>query len=38
MLIDPARAPASIVQDGQTVYFCSRGWRDEFLTATVSPV
>ena len=31
MLIDPAEAPASIEQDGATLYFCSRGCRDEFL-------
>ena len=31
MLIDPAQSPASIEQDGTTVYFCSRGCRDEFL-------
>ena len=31
MLIDPARAGASVEQDGERVLFCSRGCRDEFL-------
>ncbi|MEX2210794.1 MAG: ATP-binding cassette domain-containing protein [Gaiellaceae bacterium] len=31
MLIDPARARASLVQDGERLVFCSRGCRDELL-------
>ena len=31
MLLDPAQAPARIERDGATLYFCSRGCRDEFL-------
>jgi putative ABC transport system ATP-binding protein len=31
MLIDPARAPASLEQGGELLLFCSRGCRDEFL-------
>ena len=31
MLIDPARAPASLEQEGELLLFCSRGCRDEFL-------
>jgi putative ABC transport system ATP-binding protein len=31
MLIDPARAGASLERDGELVLFCSRGCRDEFL-------
>ena len=31
MLIDPARARASLEQDGERLLFCSRGCRDEFL-------
>ena len=31
MLIDPARARASLEQDGERFLFCSRGCRDEFL-------
>ena len=31
MLIDPAEAPASLEQDGGTLYFCSRGCRDQYL-------
>ena len=31
MLIDPARARASLVQRGERIVFCSRGCRDEFL-------
>ncbi|HEU5065561.1 MAG TPA: ATP-binding cassette domain-containing protein [Gaiellaceae bacterium] len=37
MLIDPGEAPASIEQDGTTVYFCSRGCRDEFLAPDRTP-
>ena len=38
MLIDPAEAPASIEHDGVTLYFCSQGCRDEFLTEGGTPV
>ena len=37
MLIDPAQAPASIEQEGTTVYFCSRGCRDEFQSPEPTP-
>jgi len=30
MLIDPADAPASIEHDGSTLYFCSRGCREQY--------
>jgi putative ABC transport system ATP-binding protein len=30
MLLDPDRAPASIGEDGEMLYFCSRGCRDEY--------
>ena len=33
MLVDPAEAPASFEQDGATLYFCSRGCREEFVAA-----
>ena len=33
MLIDPEQAPASIDRDGERLFFCSRGCRDEFLTS-----
>src|SRR5512134_3683370 len=32
MLIDPARARASFEQDGERLFFCSRGCRDEYLS------
>jgi putative ABC transport system ATP-binding protein len=38
MLIDPAEAPASIEEDGTTLYFCSRGCRGEFLGTLGTPV
>ncbi len=31
MLVDPAHAPASLHVDGQTVFFCAAGCRDEYL-------
>ena len=31
MLVDPEQAPASHELDGQRLFFCSRGCRDEFL-------
>ena len=37
MLIDPANAPASVEQDGTTLYFCSRGCRAEFLDELGTP-
>jgi YHS domain-containing protein len=37
MLIDPAEAPASLEQEGGTLYFCSRGCRDEFLVGAGTP-
>ena len=37
MLVDPAEAPASTEHDGVTLYFCSRGCRDEFLTEEDTP-
>ena len=30
MLVDPAAAPVSLERHGSTLYFCSRGCRDEF--------
>ncbi len=38
MLIDPADAPASVEHDGATLYFCSRGCRDQFLTESGTPM
>ncbi|HEU0247873.1 MAG TPA: ATP-binding cassette domain-containing protein [Gaiellaceae bacterium] len=38
MLIDPDHAPASVEKDAKTLYFCSRGCRDEFLAAENTPV
>jgi putative ABC transport system ATP-binding protein len=32
MLIDPARARASLEQDGERLLFCSRGCRDEYIS------
>jgi putative ABC transport system ATP-binding protein len=34
MLLDPAQAQARLERDGETIYFCSRGCRSEFLAAT----
>ncbi len=30
MLVDPAKAPARLESDGETLYFCSRGCRKEY--------
>jgi len=30
MLLDPAQAPATIEEEGKTIYFCSRGCRQQF--------
>lgn len=30
MLVDPATAPASLEEDGQTLHFCAVGCRDEY--------
>ncbi len=30
MLVDPAKAPARLESDGETLYFCSRGCRQEY--------
>jgi len=37
MLIDPGQAPASIERSGETLHFCSRGCRDEFLNDPNTP-
>ena len=31
MLLDPAQAPVTLVRDGEMLYFCAAGCRDEFL-------
>jgi len=31
MRVDPAKAAASAVHEGQTFYFCSPGCRDQFV-------
>ena len=30
MLVDPAQAPAAIAHEGETLFFCSRGCREEY--------
>ena len=37
MLIDPSEAPASLDRAGETLHFCSRGCRDEFLADLGTP-
>ena len=37
MLVDPAQAPASVQRNGETLSFCSRGCRDEFLADQGTP-
>ena len=37
MLVDPDQAPASLDRNGERLYFCSNGCRDEFLASAQPP-